>query len=45
MAAQGRGAVSLNDAAQLVKERVIAMDGEARWALDDAVLQTLEKIL
>ena len=38
----GRSAKTLNDAAELVKQRVIAMDGEARWILDDAALEALE---
>jgi hypothetical protein len=41
--AQGRATpAGLNDAAQIVKERVIAMDGEERWLLDDAALAALE---
>jgi len=38
----GRAAWTLQDAAAQVKERVIAMDGEERWVLDDAVLAALE---
>jgi hypothetical protein len=37
-----RSAKTVNDAAQIVKERVIAMDGEERWLLDDAALEALE---
>jgi hypothetical protein len=40
---QGRAApAGLIDAAQIVKERVIAMDGEERWVLDDAAMAALE---
>jgi hypothetical protein len=40
--ASGRGAKSMNDAAQQVKERVIATDGEARWVLDEAAVAAME---
>jgi hypothetical protein len=41
--AQGRAApAALADAAQIVKERVIAMDGEERWVLDEAAIAAME---
>jgi hypothetical protein len=40
---QGRAApAGLNDAAQIVKERVIAMDGLERWVLDEAAMAAME---
>jgi hypothetical protein len=39
--AGGRSAKSMNDAAQQVKERVIATDGEERWILDDSIVAAM----
>lgn len=37
-----RGARAVQDVVAEVKARVVAMDGEARWVLDDTALQALE---
>jgi hypothetical protein len=41
-AARGAVAMSVIDAAEQVKQRVIATDGEERWVLDDAAMALLE---
>jgi hypothetical protein len=38
----GRATWTLADAAEVVKQGVIAMDGEERWVLDDAALAAME---
>jgi hypothetical protein len=41
----GTEALSVTDAAEQVKQRVIASDGEERWVLDDAAMTALESVL